>query len=439
MSLSVIKLLVNNHSRVCRFCLESNPEKLSDVYEQILGESNVASISITIRNVLSVLGLQITLDDPHPKLICRHCREFLFAIHDFREESLQSIQLLDKARLLKEFPDVTFDDIVEGDSVIGESEHKSEHSVSNEVEEEGIVEALEEESENGDIPLTTTLTEEEVVVNPENGDRIDIKEEELYVEQTKEERDESEWIMFEEIEIGEEQEDDMEPIYLEEEQDSHQEFDQTLYSSSTMTPADQESQSNACVEVDPSETYKPSASKKCPICGITSTSMVVHMRTHTKIRPFVCEICSKGFYTSNKLRSHISSVHHKERNFRCEICGKAFSMKKTLNAHMMSHLAEKSHVCTMCSKSFLFRWALAKHERTHTGERPFVCTLDGCGKSFASSSNLRQHQKTGAHWKQPREDVCKECDKVFQSKYALRAHKKIHEQRRASATQRQVH
>lgn len=372
-------------------------------------------------------------------MMCRHCREQLFAIHSFREESLRSIQLLDKARLLKEFPNVTFDGVLEEECVIeGTEDFKSEHSTLNEREEEGEenIEVLEEETEDEKLPFAV-LPEEETVLNY-GTEEIIKKEEPDLAQQAVDERGGAEWIMFEEIEITDEQEENMETIYLEEEQDSEQELDQISDSSDTIQSESPEEQ-NICVEADKFVKDTPPTPKNCPTCGVTSTAMVVHMRTHTKIRPFECELCANKFYTSNKLRSHIQAVHYKNKCFGCEICGKAFGLKKTLNAHMMSHLSEKSHVCTICSKSFLFRWALTKHERTHTGERPYVCTLDGCGKSFVSSSNLRQHQKTSAHWKKPLEDVCTECDKVFQSKYALRAHQKIHEQRRASTVRQQVH
>ena len=51
--------------------------------------------------------------------------------------------------------------------------------------------------------------------------------------------------------------------------------------------------------------------------------------------------------------------------------------------------ASKPFVCDVCSKGFPQNWQLTRHYRSHTGEKPFKCTM--CDKSFAVSSNLRTH------------------------------------------------
>ena len=45
----------------------------------------------------------------------------------------------------------------------------------------------------------------------------------------------------------------------------------------------------------------------------------------------------------------------------------------------------------MCGKGFIQKVHLRNHELKHTGERPYLCIQ--CGKSFLTSSNLKEHIK----------------------------------------------
>ncbi|XP_038110792.1 zinc finger protein 267 isoform X1 [Culex quinquefasciatus] len=404
MSLALIQQLASSDV-CCRFCLQhSSDQPLSAIYEPVPSKPSIITINTTIRNVLALLGIQISQNDPYPNLICSACRNLLFSIEKFKETARESVLALDKARLLREFPTVKFDEVTQASPQEASEEFQVGEIV---VEVEECPEKVEE------------------VQEPE----VFHEEDSFYLEETeptlKEEVDEAaaseyaetEWITYDEepeeggctVEQLEEpnDEDDTETIYLEEELEQENEPEE---------------------ELNPNQPTKKG--NICPICGKTSTAMVVHMRIHTNTRPFTCDQCPKAYFTRNKLKVHVESVHFGARPHACEICLKSFALRKTLNAHMQSHLteADMEFGCDGCPKKFAFRWALEKHRRAvHTGERPFVCTLDGCGKSFASSSNLRQHQKTNAHWSadQPRRDVCGDCGVEFKTKYALRAHRKV--------------
>lgn len=50
--------------------------------------------------------------------------------------------------------------------------------------------------------------------------------------------------------------------------------------------------------------------------------------------PFLCQICSKGFWNQRDLRGHLASKHRMQKDFQCLICGREYSYKTYLKVHM---------------------------------------------------------------------------------------------------------
>ena len=56
--------------------------------------------------------------------------------------------------------------------------------------------------------------------------------------------------------------------------------------------------------------------------------------------PFKCSYCDKGFVSSRELQRHIPS-HTKEKPFVCDICGASFASHTGHRAHMRKHAGNR--------------------------------------------------------------------------------------------------
>lgn len=99
--------------------------------------------------------------------------------------------------------------------------------------------------------------------------------------------------------------------------------------------------------------------------------------------------CSKMYSRPCLLEQH-RRTHSDERNFICHEpgCGKAFLRKSHLKVHKWSHSAEKPLSCEICYKGFTTSQQLSRHMNTHKKDKD--CPYD-CGKSYFVDKELTNH------------------------------------------------
>lgn len=102
----------------------------------------------------------------------------------------------------------------------------------------------------------------------------------------------------------------------------------------------------------------------------------VHKLIHNDTKPFVCNICLRGFKNSKQLRNHKSSHRQKTdktSTFVCDTCTKSFSDRRQLRIHIDGvHKKIKPFLCNFCGYKGATRSSLRMHMRQHTGNNVLI-------------------------------------------------------------------
>lgn len=156
---------------------------------------------------------------------------------------------------------------------------------------------------------------------------------------------------------------------------------------------------------------------KCHKCFVSKKNLIehegVHLPDHLK-KTIPCPYCKKEFRTAKTVSIHVRFIHSNERPYICEECGKSFATSGCLTQHNVTHVKERSWQCPHCPSKFKGLVHLRKHMDIHNDDA-HVCP--DCGKQMNTKRNLRVHMLVHSDQKKYK---CQFCDFEFKRAYTLK-------------------
>lgn len=137
--------------------------------------------------------------------------------------------------------------------------------------------------------------------------------------------------------------------------------------------------------------HNPAGEHLCNLCGKgfeTSEILIGHMLLHSVTGLLVtCPFCNQ-LIRRNSLTQHIKYGHNNKP--RCSICLKTFANQNNLKRHMMIHSDIREFECDICFKRFHQKITMQTHRLTHMN--PFSCNQ--CDKTFENKDALQAHRES---------------------------------------------
>ncbi|MEQ2264264.1 hypothetical protein XENORESO_016083, partial [Xenotaenia resolanae] len=98
------------------------------------------------------------------------------------------------------------------------------------------------------------------------------------------------------------------------------------------------------------------------------------------------------FTDPSNLQRHIRAQHVGARAHACSDCGKTFATSSGLKQHKHIHSSVKPFMCEVCHKSYTQFSNLCRHKRMHADCRTQIKCKD-CGQMFSTTSSLNKHRR----------------------------------------------
>ncbi|XP_029570792.1 histone-lysine N-methyltransferase MECOM isoform X1 [Salmo trutta] len=182
----------------------------------------------------------------------------------------------------------------------------------------------------------------------------------------------------------------------------------------------------------------PQECKECDQVFPDLQSLEAHSLSHSEERDYKCDQCPKAFnWKSNLIRHQMS--HDSGKHYECENCTKVqsctcskqvFTDPSNLQRHIRSqHVGARAHACPDCGKTFATSSGLKQHKHIHSSIKPFICKslrpfiCEVCHKSYTQFSNLCRHKRMHADCRT--QIKCKDCGQMFSTTSSLNKHRRF--------------
>ncbi|XP_071422510.1 histone-lysine N-methyltransferase MECOM isoform X1 [Pithys albifrons albifrons] len=175
-------------------------------------------------------------------------------------------------------------------------------------------------------------------------------------------------------------------------------------------------------ENDLQDVHEIQECKECDQVFPDLQSLEKHMLSHSEEREYKCDQCPKAFnWKSNLIRHQMS--HDSGKHYECENCAKqVFTDPSNLQRHIRSqHVGARAHACPECGKTFATSSGLKQHKHIHSSVKPFICEV--CHKSYTQFSNLCRHKRMHADCRT--QIKCKDCGQMFSTTSSLNKHRRF--------------
>ena len=151
----------------------------------------------------------------------------------------------------------------------------------------------------------------------------------------------------------------------------------------------------------------------CEVCGkpfYNQSNYDRHMKGHQGIKEFQCNQCGKAYTSKRSMEQHVDVVHLGKKSFVCNVCNQSFGRTTTLRVHMLSHTKELPFRCEYCSAGYKEKRNLKKHmmkshpeiEQTDLWQSHYLSLKEESGSSAdverSNVENLEESQSSTTPW-----------------------------------------